>query len=258
MARVLTIAGSDSGGGAGIQADLKTIAALGCFGSSAITAVTAQNTESVVEIESLSPQIVGQQIRAVLDDIGTDAIKIGMVSACEAIAESIADAGVPIVFDPLVAAKVGRRLVPEEEVKLFIRHLFPLADLITPNVAEAHLFVGAPLDIEEAGRRLLKMGPKAALITGDSKGDCLVTAQGVEWFAAEPLSTRNTHGTGCTLSSAIASYLARGFSMIDAVRGGERFVKGCMERFSGLTFGRGAGPIQPILFTEEERPAVRG
>lgn len=254
--RVLTIAGSDSGAGAGIQADLKTISALGCFGTSAVTAITAQNTQGVVAVAPLSPTIIRQQIRAVLDDIGADVIKIGMVSSCNAIVEELKKESVPILFDPLMISSSGTRLVTEEEVQLFMEQLFPLCSLITPNRAEAEVCSGQAIttrkDVEAVGLQLLDLGPQAVLITGGGQdGDCLVTRDEVEWFEGSFIATQNRHGTGCTLSSAIACYLARGSSLVEAVCKGKEFLRACLARFSDIVVGKGPGPVQPLVLTCE-------
>ena len=255
--RVLSIAGSDSGGGAGIQADLKTIAALGCFGMTAITALTAQNTRGVRAIHSVPVQMLGDQIDAVVEDIGVDAVKIGMLHSAEtvvAVAAAIERHALPrIVLDPVMIATSGSVLIDQEAIAVLVRELFPKALVITPNLDEAALLVGRPLDseaaMEAAARQLLEMGAPAVLIkgghlAGDTVSD-LLYARGGEacWMRAPRIESGNTHGTGCTLSSAIAAHLALGSSLPEAVRLAREYVRGALAAGAPVRTGAGSGPL---------------
>jgi hydroxymethylpyrimidine/phosphomethylpyrimidine kinase len=254
--RALTIAGSDSGGGAGIQADLKTFQALGVWGTSAITAVTVQNTKGVSGYEELSAHIVGEQIRAVVTDIGVDAAKTGMLASAaiiEAAAEAIVETGVPnLVVDPVSVSKHGHPLLAEDAAQALRTRIVPLAALVTPNLPEAALLAGFEVrernDMERAGRAILELGTGAVLVKGGhleggDAVDVLVTRDGVRDISARRLDTRHTHGTGCVLSAAIAGYLARGQELDEAVSGGKRFVTGAIA--GALEIGGGIGPVDP-------------
>jgi hydroxymethylpyrimidine/phosphomethylpyrimidine kinase len=255
--RALTIAGSDSGGGAGIQADLKTFHALGVWGMSAVTAVTVQNTKGVSGYEALSASVVGDQIRAVVTDIGVDAAKTGMLATAaiiEAVAEAIRETGVPnVVVDPVSVSKHGHPLLDEDAADALRTRIVPLATLVTPNLPEAALLTGRPVrtedDMDRAGQALLELGAAAALVKGghlEERGealDLLVTAGGVEPITAERIETPHTHGTGCVLSSAIAAHLALGADLADAVRAGKAFVTEAIR--THLEIGEGIGPVNP-------------
>jgi hydroxymethylpyrimidine/phosphomethylpyrimidine kinase len=255
--RALTIAGSDSGGGAGIQADLKTFHALGVWGMSAVTAVTVQNTKGVSGYEALSASVVGDQIRAVVTDIGVDAAKTGMLATAaiiEAVAEAIRETGVPnVVVDPVSVSKHGHPLLDEDAADALRTRIVPLASLVTPNLPEAALLTGRPVrtedDMDRAGQALLELGAAAALVKGghlEARGealDLLVTAGGVEPITAERIETPHTHGTGCVLSSAIAAHLALGADLADAVRAGKAFVTEAIR--THLEIGEGIGPVNP-------------
>ncbi|HEX2025824.1 MAG TPA: bifunctional hydroxymethylpyrimidine kinase/phosphomethylpyrimidine kinase [Actinomycetota bacterium] len=257
MPRALTIAGSDSGGGAGIQADLKTFHALGVWGMSAVTAVTVQNTKGVSGYEALSPTVVGDQVRAVVGDIGVDAAKTGMLASAaiiDAVAEAVGETGVPnLVVDPVSVSKHGHPLLDEDAADALRTRIVPLATLVTPNLPEAALLTGRPVrteeDMERAGQALLELGAAAALVKGghlegsDRAVDLLVTAEGVEPIAAERIETPHTHGTGCVLSSAIAAHLALGAGLVDAVRAGKVFVTEAIR--THLEIGEGIGPVNP-------------
>lgn len=255
--RVLTIAGSDSGGGAGIQADLKTFAALGCFGTSAITAVTAQNTTGVQAIHALPPDFLARQIDSVLDDIGADAIKIGMLHD-RALVEVVAAAldrhpNVPVVLDPVMVATSGDRLIQEDTVEAIIDLLLPRAAVVTPNLDELGLMTGRRLVDEasaiEAGQILLQRGARAVLIkgghlAGDQLTDILIDQGGERLrLKAARIPTVNLHGTGCTLSSAIAAHLARGAGLSEAVSAAANFVREGLRSARWLRFGAGHGPL---------------
>lgn len=255
--RVLSIAGSDSGGGAGIQADLKTIAALGCFGMTAITALTAQNTLGVRSIHPVPLQILADQIDAVVEDIGVDAVKIGMLHSAETV-RTVADAlrrhrlG-PVVLDPVMIATSGAVLIDQQAVDVLVRELFPLVALVTPNLDEASLLVGRPLrseaDMETAARELLGRGARAVLLKGghlegDTVSDLLLAKdQPPLWMRAPRIASPNTHGTGCTLSSAIASHLALGATLPDAVQRAREFVRGALAAGAAVRTGAGSGPL---------------
>lgn len=256
-ARVLTIAGSDSGGGAGIQADLKTFAALGCYGMSAITALTAQNTVGVQAIHAVPPAFLRQQIDAVLDDIGADAVKIGMLHVPEVVqvvASALQRHGLErVIVDPVMVATSGDRLIAEETVAVLVRDLFPRALLITPNLDEAALLLGHTLsrreDLLPAAQALQALGAPAVLLKGghlqgDVVEDLLLERDGtVTRLASERIATRNGHGTGCTLSSAIAAHLALGLDLASAVRRGRDFIVQAIAAGADVHTGQGHGPL---------------
>lgn len=254
--RALTIAGSDSGGGAGIQADLKTFQALGVWGMTAVTAVTVQNTKGVTGYEVLSPDTVADQIRAVVTDIGVDAAKTGMLASAaiaEAVAEAIAETGVPnLVVDPVSVSKHGHPLLADEAVDALRSRILPLATVTTPNLPEAALLAGFPVqtpqEMERAGQAILELGPGAVLVKGghleDGEAtDLLVTSEAVTPISAERIDTPHTHGTGCVLSAAIAAYLARGEDLLTAIRRGKAFVTEAIR--AHLEIGQGIGPVNP-------------
>jgi len=255
-ATALTIAGSDSGGGAGIQADLKTFSALGVYGTSAITAITAQNTCGVFAVESVSPDVIGAQIAAVLDDIPPQAIKIGMLASSEivaAVAEAIKGYTGPVVLDPVMIAKSGDALLARDAEAALIEWLLPRADVLTPNLPEAArlLHRNPACDAQETeaqGRALLGLGARAVVMKGGHAAgptciDRLVTASGVTAFEQPRIATRNTHGTGCSLSSAIAAELARGAGVEQAVRRAQAWLHGAIRAADGLGIGGGHGPV---------------
>jgi hydroxymethylpyrimidine/phosphomethylpyrimidine kinase len=255
--RVLTIAGSDSGGGAGIQADLKTFAALGCYGMTAITALTAQNTVGVQAIHAVPPEFLRAQLQSVLDDIGVDAVKIGMLHTPEVVrtvAWAIGHYGLQrVVLDPVMVATSGDRLIADETVEVLVRELFPLASVVTPNLDEAALLIGRPIDgahaLEDAGRSLLAMGARAALVkgghlAGDEVVDLLVQpGQPSLRLASQRIASRNVHGTGCTLSSAIAAHLAQGLALDAAVERARTYILGAIAAGAGVQTGQGHGPL---------------
>ena len=254
LGRVLVIAGSDSGGGAGIQADLKTVMALGGYAATAITAVTAQNTLGVRAVHTLPAELVTAQSRAVLDDIGADAIKTGML-ATAAIVEAVADlldaaADIPAVIDPVIVSTSGQALLAPDAIELLIRRLIPRAALLTPNADEAALLAGvavAGLDGQRrTGERLLAMGAKAVLlkgghVPGETVRDLLLTPGGERLFEHPRLEHRHTHGTGCTLASACATGLAQGMALEAAVERAVGYVARALAHPLGL--GQGHGPI---------------
>ena len=255
--RVLSIAGSDSGGGAGIQADLKTFAALGCYGMTAITALTAQNTLGVRSIHSVPLQILADQIDAVVEDIGVDAVKIGMLHSADTVrtvAAALKRHGLrKVVLDPVMIATSGAKLIDDAAIDVLVSELFPLATVVTPNLDEAALLAGQPLhseaEMEAAARRLVQRGAAAVLLKGghlegDSVSDLLL-ARGAEpaWMRGPRIPSPNTHGTGCTLSSAIASYLAVGADLPVAVARAREFVRGALDAGARVRTGAGSGPL---------------
>ncbi len=256
-ARVLTIAGSDSGGGAGIQADLKTFAALGCYGMTAITAITAQNTQGVRAIHGVPPEMLRAQIDAVVEDIGADAVKIGMLHSPEVVrvvAEAITRHGLKnVVLDPVMVATSGDRLIAEETVAVLVRELFPLASVVTPNLDEAGWLLDRRIDSEAqlagAADALLALGAPAVLLKGghlpgDAVVDLLALPGGArERLAAARIATHNGHGTGCTLSSAIAAQLALGQELAQAVRLARRYILAAIAAGADVRTGHGQGPL---------------
>ncbi|KRC00488.1 hydroxymethylpyrimidine/phosphomethylpyrimidine kinase [Hydrogenophaga sp. Root209] len=255
--RVLSIAGSDSGGGAGIQADLKTFAALGCYGMTAITALTAQNTLGVSAIHGVPPEMLKAQLCAVFDDIGVDAVKIGMLHAPDivrTVAWALKHYKVQrVVLDPVMVATSGDALITPTTVQVLVDELFPLATLITPNLDEAALLLGRTIEsaneLEAAARDLFAMGAPAVLLKGghlpgDEVADLLVTGTGpVQRLASPRIASRNTHGTGCTLSSAIAAHLALGEPLDRAVAQARRYILQAIEQGADVYTGAGHGPL---------------
>ena len=251
--RVLIVAGSDSGGGAGIQADLKTISALGGFGMTAITALTAQNTLGVFGVHPVPPDFIIQQMRVVLDDIGADAIKIGMLGSAEiaeAVAEFLETVDIPIVLDPVMVSTSGSTLLDAPGAVAMKQRLLPKALLLTPNLREAEALTGLKIDslaaMEQASERLLGLGPRNVLLKGghldgDELIDLLVGRDGRAEFRHPRIDTRHTHGTGCTLASAVAVGLARGVALIDAVAASHDYVQRAIRNAPGL--GQGSGPL---------------
>ena len=254
----VTIAGSDSSGGAGIQADLKTFAALRVYGASVITALTAQNTMGVQGIHDVPPDFVLAQIESVFSDLSVRAVKIGMLAGA-ATARVVADVlrsrdvG-PVVLDPVMVATSGDRLITDAAVEALRQHLLPLAEIVTPNLPELGCLIGEPTAPNEnaavaQGRRLLALGARAALIKGGHADgsesiDHLMGADGtMRRFAALRIDTRNSHGTGCTLSSAVAAGLARGLPLAEAVSQAKRYVTAAIAAAETVPVGRGHGPV---------------
>ena len=249
----LTIAGSDCSGGAGIQADLKTMTMNGVFAMSAITALTAQNTTGVTGIFETTPAFLAQQLDMIFDDIRPDAVKIGMVSSSgliETIAERLARYGAKnIVVDPVMVSTSGSALLETEAVSTLKKELLPLALVITPNVPEAEVLsgmtIGSERDMETAARALYESYGCAALVKGghsvSDANDLLYGPEGPVWFRGRRIDNPNTHGTGCTLSSAIASNLAKGFSLTDSVRRAKEYISGALAAM--LDLGKGRGPM---------------
>jgi hydroxymethylpyrimidine/phosphomethylpyrimidine kinase len=256
--RVLTIAGSDSGGGAGIQADLKTIAANGCYGMSVITALTAQNTLGVTGIHAVPVEFVAAQMEAVLEDLGVDAVKIGMLFSPELIrvvAEQLKKFEIrTIVLDPVMVAQSGDYLLKNEAIDALKQYLIPLAELITPNLPEASVLLGREIAAEAefagAAIELAGFGCRNVLIKGGhlesgASDDCLYlgSEQRIVTFPGKRIPTRNNHGTGCTLSSAIASFLAKGETMVTAVGHAKEYITGAIRAGADYSLGKGHGPV---------------
>ena len=256
--RVLTIAGSDSGGGAGIQADLKTFAALGCYGMSAITALTAQNTREVNAIHPVPPDFAAAQIAAVFEDIGADAVKIGMLYSAELIrvvAEQLRRyAAGNIVLDPVMVAQSGDRLIESDAVGAIRDHLMPLATIVTPNLPEAEVLTDRRIrsreDMAAAARELARGGSEAVLLKGGhleaaDSSDLLHLCRENRFVTlpAERIASRNTHGTGCTLSSAVAARLARGDDLETAVRRAKDYLTDALRAGAAYRIGNGHGPV---------------
>lgn len=252
----LTIAGSDSGGGAGIQADLKTFSALGVFGTSAITAVTAQNTLDVTAVEAISNEVVAAQIKAVLDDIDIHAVKIGMLGSpalIETVSRALEGFGGPVVLDPVMLSKSGVALLPDDAVSALVSILLPRATVLTPNLPEAAKILGEDEQrgddaILAQGHRLLDLGAQAVVMKGghaegETCRDWLVTRDEAVHLDAPRIHTRNTHGTGCTLSSAIAAELAKGTSLKPALERAHAWLHDAISAADALDIGQGHGPV---------------
>ncbi|UCE52315.1 MAG: bifunctional hydroxymethylpyrimidine kinase/phosphomethylpyrimidine kinase [Desulfobacterales bacterium] len=256
--KVLTIAGSDSGGGAGIQADLKTISAIGCYGMSVITALTAQNTQGVTGIYAIPPSFAAEQMSAVFADIGADAVKIGMLYSAELIevvAQQLQKHGAKkIVLDPVMVAQSGDKLLQDDAIEAIKIHLMPLVDVVTPNIPEAEVLLDRKLqdfkDMQDAAKALSILGGQSILIKGghlsetDSTDLLYLTREDHSVVLKEErIETRNNHGTGCTLSSAIASYMAKGHDIEDAVRKAKTYISNAIRAGAEYTIGQGHGPV---------------
>ena len=252
MKNVLTIAASDSSGGAGIQADIKTFSAHGVFGMSVITAVTAQNTQGVFAVQDITPEIIAKQIDAVYEDIDVAAVKIGMVSQIDTIttiADRLKQHGARnIVADPVMVSKSGFHLLNPDAEATLMRELLPLADIVTPNIPEAEVITGRTIatleDMEAAARQIFALGPRHVLmkgghLPGDST-DILFDGERFVYFKSPRIVTKNTHGTGCTLSSAIAANLGQGLSVAEAVAAAKEYITIAIEH--SFTIGKGVGP----------------
>lgn len=250
----LTVAGSDSGGGAGIQADLKTFAALGVYGTCAVTAITAQNTLGVRAVHALSPELVAAQIAAVREDFDVAAVKVGMLATADIVAAVAgALAGLRVVFDPVMVASSGDALTGAGFLDA-AKAMLPMVELLTPNLAEAARFLDGRQAASEAemaaqGRALLALGAGAVLMKGGhlpgKAVDLLVTRSSVRRFSAPRIDSPNLHGTGCVLSSALAAHLARGRDLVDAVERAKAFTRRAIENGRELALGKGAGPLMP-------------
>lgn len=251
--RVLIIAGSDPSGGAGIQADLKSVTMLGAYGMTAITALTVQNTVGVTSVLPIVPGFVQQQIEACVSDIGADVIKVGMLSDSETIKiveQSIADLGAKLVLDPVMVATSGDRLLKQDAVQLLINRLIPKAYVITPNIPEAEVLTGmaisSPEDMERAGRKLQEMGAENVLMKGghlddDELVDLLLSGDTVIKASSVRIDTRHTHGTGCTLASSLAARLSQGDDLKTAFLRAREFTRSAIKKAPG--FGKGCGPL---------------
>jgi hydroxymethylpyrimidine/phosphomethylpyrimidine kinase len=254
MHTALTIAGSDSGGGAGIQADLKTFAAFGVYGTSAITAVTAQNTRGVTAWEAVSVPLVVAQIEAVVSDIGADAVKTGMLASAaivSAVADTVRRLGLRhLVLDPVMIAKGGDRLLEESAIEAIRRDLLPLAEVVTPNIPEAQELSGVRIatldDMRAAGQRILELGPRVVLVKGGHLGgedsiDVAISADDEHEFRSPRIESAHTHGTGCTLASAIAACLAQGLTVNASIGAAKAYLDGAIAHAPGI--GSGHGPL---------------
>ncbi len=259
LAKIMTIAGSDSGGGAGIQGDIKTISSLGGFATSAITAITAQNTLGVKSILNIPINMIEAQITAILEDIGTDAIKIGMLSnekiiLCITKIISMLNKKIPIVLDPVMVAKGGHRLLDTGAEKALINKLMPLCTIITPNIPEAEVITGTKInnvnDLELMGQSIIKMGINNVLMKGghlNSKNliDILITKKNIEYFKSEKIITQNSHGTGCTLSSAIACGLGQELTLKESINRAHQYVYKTI--LNAPNIGKGNGPLNHLV-----------
>ncbi|MBE6250063.1 MAG: bifunctional hydroxymethylpyrimidine kinase/phosphomethylpyrimidine kinase [Bacteroidales bacterium] len=256
--RVLTIAGSDSGGGAGIQADIKTISAMGCYAASAITAVTVQNTIGVQAVHPVPPDILGAQIDSVLSDIGADAIKTGMLHSAEVVevvASKIEQYGIRnVVVDPVMVSTSGHRLIEESAIEVIKKRLLPLSRVVTPNVPEAEVLIGGKIagesDFEEVAKELSETyGTSVLLKAGHLTGETLtdyfynIEDQSLTLLPSKRVLTKNTHGTGCTLSSAFAAALARGESLTQAAQSAKNYIHQAIISGSEYEIGKGHGPV---------------
>lgn len=252
MKKVLTIAGSDSCGGAGIQADLKTFSAHGVYGMSVITAVTAQNTQGVLAVQDISADVIAKQIEAIFEDIMVDGVKIGMVSqvhTIEIIAERLRHyAPQTIVVDPVMVSKSGYHLLNPEAEEILIKELLPLAKVVTPNIPEAEVMTKLSIhtlaQMEEAAKAIYQMGAKNVLLKGghlkEDSTDILFNGRDYSYFSSSRIATKNTHGTGCTLSSAITSNLALGYSLNEAVSRAKEYITTAIQH--SFSIGKGVGP----------------
>ncbi len=257
MKRALTIAGSDSGGGAGIQADLKTFAARGVFGMSVLTALTAQNTVGVQGVFEIPPEFIAQQIDSVVDDIGTDAVKTGMLSSApiiETVAAKIREQHLqPLVVDPVMVAKSGDSLLREDARDALIQKLLPLATVVTPNLHEARVLCGFSItnltEMRRAAQAIHRMGPRYVVVKGghlpntSDAIDVLYDGDSFQEFPATRIETKNDHGTGCTFASAIAAELAKGNSVISAVQTAKEYLTHLLRASANLEIGHGHGPM---------------
>ena len=254
---VLTIAGFDGSGGAGIQADIKTISAIGCYATSVLTALPVQNTQGVRNIFPIPIEAVAEQLEAVMEDILPDAIKIGMVHTPELV-ETIVKTleqypAIPVVFDPVMVATSGHRLIQEQTIDVIIKRLLPLSSLVTPNMDEAAILAKRPVenleDMEPAGRIIKDLGCKNVLLKGGHQKTARITSLFIDEnkffhsFSFDKIETNNTHGSGCTLSSAIASYIARGESLLEAVSLGQTYVFNAIQQGADTLTGKGNGPL---------------
>jgi len=255
---VLTIAGSDSGGGAGIQADLKTFSALGCFGTSVITAVTAQNTLGVRSVHGIPAEMIKDQLQAVLEDISPVAIKIGMINRAEVVAVietelKIYNNDVPVILDPVMVATSGHRLIEPDTVSQLVEKLFPIVSLVTPNIDEAIILSGLPIhnldDMIAAGRKIIEKGANAVLVKGGHLSGPVIYDVFISGDEAPVvlessfIASKNLHGTGCTLSSAIAAEMAKGNDLLNAIKNAKSYISEALQSGSKVKTGQGNGPL---------------
>lgn len=254
---VLSIAGFDGSGGAGIQADMKTISALGCYATSALTALPVQNTTGVKSIFNIPEEVVGEQIETIVEDIFPNAVKIGMVHTSALVATIVeklsAYPQLPVIFDPVMVATSGDKLIEEETIQTIINELFPIASVITPNLDEAEILADMKIETVEdmriAGKKILKLGCQSVLLKGGHlKTEKLTSLYfvpdgSIERFDFTKYKTNNTHGSGCTLSSAIASYLAQGKSLLQAVSLGQKYIHQAIFHGKDVAIGKGNGPV---------------
>lgn len=253
---VLSIAGFDSSGGAGIQADIKTISALGCYATCALTALPVQNTTGVKNIYSIEEQAVAEQMSAVFEDIFPDAVKIGMIHTSSLVGTIVNTLKkypfVPVVFDPVMVSTSGHQLIENETIYVIIEELFPIAEIITPNLDEAAVLAKMPIktveDMKNAGEKILQLGVKSLLLKGghlegENITSLLFLNKKIYTFDTQKYNTRNTHGSGCTLSSAIAAYLAQGKSMLEAVSLAQEYVHKAIFYGKDQVVGKGNGPL---------------
>lgn len=262
----LSIAGSDCSGGAGIQADLKTFSALGCYGMSVITALTAQNTQGVQAIYPIPAEFIGQQLDSIFADIKVNAIKIGMLHAPEIIEiiarQLIQHPAIPLILDPVMLAKDGSHLLQTAAINTLRNKLFPLTTILTPNLPEAEILLQQKImdrgNMEQAARELCAMGPQAVLLKGghlledQESADCLYIKQQNKyyWFSNKRVMTKHTHGTGCTLSAAITACLAQGKNLLDAVTAAKSYISAAILAGKDYQLGKGCGPVQHFFNTE--------
>lgn len=254
---VLTIAGFDGSGGAGIQADLKTFSALGCYGMTVLTSLPVQNTVGVRSIYEIETRCVEEQVKAIFDDIHVDAVKIGMLHNQD-IVESVAKIlcefhGLNIVLDPVMVAKSGDPLLLPSAISAMKECLFPITTVLTPNLLEASELLGrqiqTEMEMEKAALELVAMGPKSVVVKGGhlngNCNDCLASSPNadIHWFSSDRIQTRNTHGTGCTFSAAIASFLAKGFNILDSVTQAKNYLTKAIEAGANIKLGKGNGPV---------------
>lgn len=261
----LTIAGFDGSGGAGIQADIKTFSALGCYATSVLTALPVQNTQGVRSIYPIPYQAVAEQIEAIMDDIFPGAIKIGMVHTAELVSTIVATLqkypAVPLVFDPVMVATSGHKLIEDATIQAIIEQLFPIASVITPNMDEAAILAGMPIktldDMYSAGEKILALGCQAVLLKGGHLDLPLITSLyfnregNIHSFEFEKYATNNTHGSGCTLSSAIAAYMARGKSLFESVSLGQTYVHKAILHGANVAIGKGNGPLNHFFHPQK-------
>lgn len=254
---VLTIAGFDGSGGAGLQADLKTFSALGCYATTVLTALSVQNTTGVKSIYEVATSCVEEQLKTLFDDIPVNAIKIGMLhrqEIIELVATLLKKHSSNIILDPVMVAKSGDRLLKPQAIAALKQHLLPLTTVLTPNLPEASELLGRPIlykrDMEEAALELTQLGPRAVVLKGGHLNgdcdDCLCirnTAPEIHWFSSSRIPTKNTHGTGCTFSAAIAAFLARGFTIIDSIKHAKKYLNGAIQAGQHLQIGKGNGPV---------------